>query len=148
MKNLDRYIVFLQLTEELPPFYFHLGQILKAWGIMLIPLRFKDFSAVQESKFSELIVFLPDIQSYRHYLKLQEEYLNVRFNLKQVRLFEVSSFKKNERLQRLEKAKLYFHLPLPINLEEIALKITEQVQNKEGLVEKWPGGRRSKLPMV
>lgn len=148
MKSPERYIFFLQLTEDLPSTYFHLGQILKAWGVMLIPLRLKDFKVIQDSRLSEMVVFLPDIQSYRQYLKLQEEYLNVCFNLKQVRLFEVSSFRKNDKLHRMEKAKLYFHFSMPLALEEVAMKIVEQVQSKEHVVERWPGGRRSKLPMV
>jgi hypothetical protein len=148
MKMSERYIFFLQLTDELPSLYFHLGQILKAWGVMLIPLRLKDFKVIQDSRLSEMVVYLPDIASYRQYLKVQEEYLNICFNLKQVRLFEISSFRKNEKLHRLEKAKLYFHFSMPLPLEEVSLKILEEVQDRSQVVEKWPGGRRSKLPMV
>lgn len=148
MKTSERYIFFLQLTPELPTFYFHLGQILKSWGVMLIPLRLKDFKVIQDAKLSEMVVFVPDMASYRQYLKVQEEYLNICFNLKQVRLFEISSFRKNEKLHRLEKSKLYYHFSMPASIEEIALAIVQQVESKAQIVETWPGGRRSRLPMV
>lgn len=114
----------------------------------MIPLRLKDFKVIQGAKLSEMIVFIPDIASYRSFLKLQEEYLNLCFNLKQVRLYEVSSFRKNEKLHRLEKAKLYFHFAMPVALEEVAYQVMEQFESRNQVVEKWPGGRRSKLPAM
>lgn len=148
MKGQNRYLFFLQLGSSLPEFYFRLGEILKVWGIQLLPLKATDFQRLQNSERSDIICFVPDIGSYRNLLKFKRQFLSYYLNLKQVRLYEVTSFRASDVDQRHLKSGHYQHFPMPVAIESLAHKIIDDDNETYQKNKEWPGGRRSRLPAV
>lgn len=144
----EHYLFYLQIGATLPEFYFQLGQILKAWGVHLIPLKLKDFKGLDQSERSDIVCFVPDMGSYREILKFKNEYLNYYLNLKQVRLYEVSSFSPSDSYQRHFRTGHYVHFSMPIAIESIAQKVVEDLRQVVEQNKEWPGGRRSTIPAV
>lgn len=148
MKGQNRYLFFLQLGASLPEFYFQLGKILKVWGIQLIPLKTSDYKRLVNVERSDIICFVPDIGSYRNLLKFKRQFLSYYLNLKQVRLYEVSSFRLSETDQRHTRTGHYQHFAMPIAVESLAHKIIDDSNESYQKSKEWPGGRRSRLPTV
>jgi superfamily II RNA helicase len=148
MKAQSRYLFYLQLGPSLPEFYFRLGEILKAWGIQLLPLKTSDFQRLENAERSDVVCFVPDIGSYRSLLKFKRQFLSYYLNLKQVRLYEVSSFRSSDVDYRHIKTGHYQHFSMPIAIESFAHKVIDDDNESYQINKKWPGGRHSRLPAV
>jgi hypothetical protein len=144
----EHFLFFLQLTPKLTAEYFHLNQALRARHIRLIPISPKDFKLLNDGTRHDVLVFCPNLISYKNYLDFREEFFDYCLKRNVVRLFELTSFAKPTEFFRQEKKGHYFHLPLPSETIEIVNTISNELNRESEQVQLWPGGRRARMPMV
>lgn len=144
----EHFLFYLQLTPKLTAEYFHLNQALRARRIRLIPITPDDFKLLNDGSRHDVLVFCPNLLSYKNYLDFKEEFFDYCLKTNVVRLFELSSFAKSIEFYRQEKKGHYFHLPLPSETIEIVETVSKALNQEPEQPQVWPGGRRSRLPMV
>lgn len=65
---------------------------------------------------------------------------------RKISLFHISSFEKNLELAPMEKSNNYYFVRLPESYELIVQQVCYFLAENLNVINKWPGGRRAKLP--
>ena len=140
----DKYIFFLQLNEKLPDFYFDLVLLFKELGFTLVPVlpqSLKEFSYLEKKYF---LVVRHDIESQTNFFKKENVYTHYRLKHSKILMMDVSSFGETPLVKKHRIQKSYRYYPLPMEFDEIAIRMAYLYYRDENVKQVWPGGRRWK----
>lgn len=147
INNITRFIFFVQLGPKLPRYYFQLSKILSEYQVQLVPVEIGQLRELSQNKQNMIVICADTCMTTRAEMKkAMRSTLGVMLRFKQISLFHISSFEKDVNLVPFEKSKAYQFVRLPENYEIICQKICYFLAENLKVINKWPGGRRAKLP--
>ncbi|MGB0452874.1 MAG: hypothetical protein ACPGJV_04095 [Bacteriovoracaceae bacterium] len=142
----DRFVFFLNFFDRLPPQFFHLAAALNELHIKLIPGHARQLSDLSTNKKMVVVSIENDLMSRAGIKRAMDGSLGLNLRLKRISFVHISSFEKNSALISLEKTNHYNFIRLPLEYHEIAKSIALKVVESRASINRWPGGRRAKLP--
>ncbi|MFN8370994.1 MAG: hypothetical protein U0T83_10280 [Bacteriovoracaceae bacterium] len=141
-------IFYLRMGTRLPDCYFQLSSFFKDRGITLVPVELNEFNEVNKKAKEKphLITIESNFLEKVELRKNLEGGLALSVKAKKIHFYHLTSFSPVNNLLSLKYSYTYNYFPLPMQIKEIADKISniyfEQFDNES----KWPGGHRAKLP--
>lgn len=144
----DKYVFFLKLNETLPEFYYELANLFKEIEFTLIPVEpesLKEFSYI-EKKF--VIVVRHDLESQVNYFNKKNAYLNYLLKHSKVMVLDFSSFGEIPLVKKFRLQTCYRYYPLPMEFDEIVIRMAYLYYKESSAKHVWPGGRRGKFPAM
>ena len=148
MNENEHYLLFLQMSDELPPSFFHLAEKFSRYHIKLIPVQAADLLSLNENSRQYLITQVTDLTSFNRFRELRRRFLDIALMNKRLFLFDVSSFGPVVLADRMERLGTYCHYPLPLSFETLARSIAGVYYREKEQHQRWPGGRRGRLPSL
>ncbi len=143
---MENHIFFIKYTPQLPVEFFHMAKTFGEFGIKLVPVRPQDISGVMGKRKVFAISMDNSIATHRLSMDYKKRFFDYALLNRRLVLFDISSFGKALTAYRAERAKCYFHFPLPDTINHVVGKITAAYLRDKRDVHIWPGGRRAKLP--
>lgn len=141
------FIFFLTLGRSLPDFFFQAANLYNSIGITLIPVNLLELNEIKKGEQEvSVIIYTSCLSELVKFYKLRKSNLDMAMNTKKFRIFHISSFGKVLDLDRAQRMGTYHHIALPRLTREICYFVASNVLKHNGLSQKWPGGRRAKLP--
>lgn len=141
------FIFFLTLGKCLPDFFFQAATLFNSIGVTLIPVNLLELNEIKKGEQDvSIIVYTSCLSELIKFYKLRKSNLDMAMNTKKFRVFHISSFGRVRDLARAQRMKSYHHIALPRLTREICYYVASKVLKYNGLTQKWPGGRRAKLP--
>lgn len=144
----EHYIFYLQYTKEVTNTFFSLAVVLKNFGITLIPITTLELVNLARPKKQFVITATADLNSLNGLTKVRKSFLDFALINQKFCLFDISSFGKISISYKLEKGQSYFHFPLPMTFNQMGRQIASHYFSKVGVVKRWPGGNRARLPSM
>ena len=145
--NTRSHILYLQFGSKVDETYIKLSRFFSNYQMILVPIRINDLKNYLPKNRENLIVVTKDIQSYKQYRSLLKRFLSYSIRNSKLRVFEVSSFSTYHDVSLVRDEKV-ISMSLPISMIELARKVIPKVVTEEvGAINKWPGGKRAKLPV-
>jgi hypothetical protein len=149
MDNEKHILFFLNLSTNLPSYYYKLAGMFTQFNIQLVPIDAKDLGTFAQNQKIFLLMII-DSQGK----KIQTDAIKVNsmaqlFRFNRIHLFEVSSFTPlfQERLGRGKVEKNYFYYSLPQAFNELVGEVIEDFFEANKVENVWPGGKRPKRQM-
>ena len=145
---MERFIFFLKFTSELPFEFFQFSDKLSDYGIKLVPIRPQELSSMMSAKHVFVLGLNNSIRTNQLFQLYRKNFLDYAILSKRVDLYDVTTFSRlnSELALRAQRNQNYIHIPLPDTIDEIVNKVLVAYMKKNSDVQKWPGGRRAKLP--
>ncbi|MBT3235993.1 MAG: hypothetical protein HN353_08585 [Bdellovibrionales bacterium] len=140
------YVFFLQLSTKLPDYFIRLSAALAPHNIQLVPVTWRDISELIGRDRRLVVAVVPDISRQRNFNLLRARNLDFWLNRRHINLIHVSTFQQINDLFVTKDSSVYTHLKLPTTISQIAMKIIEKHAQVGERKNRWPGGRRGKLP--
>ncbi len=145
----ERFLFYLKLRPELPIFFFPLARLLSGFGIDIVPVSFADLKNLSSFGESSLILSVcQDLTSYRSWLVGRKYYLDQALLTGKHKLIDVSSFSPVTQMMELMRKNRYYYHKLPMLMDDLARETAIVYYNEYKQSEKWPGGRRTTLPLL
>jgi len=151
MNELDRpttnFVFFLKLQNRMPASYFRLSSWLAKFKITLIPITPRELPGLEgNGKRRIIVVFCPDLNSYKNYLIFRHQYLDFALGAGKFQVVDVGSFGPLKNAHKYNRKKCYNFIQLPVRLEAVVKEVVMMFYSEHSEYGKWPGGRRAKLP--
>lgn len=146
MSGRENYIYYLRTKGGLPPYYFQLSQILKDFQTTLVPVTLEQLMEMPLHQTQVVLAVSPDMESFQYFQYAQKRFMEFALKTKRLTLVHASSFSTFPRAEQLYVLRNYHHLTIPVSLYAIAHKAFVLSQIGKSIDQKWPGGRRAKLP--
>lgn len=142
-----RFIFYLQFAKQLPRYYFQLANILSYYNIQVVPVSLDQLREMASNR-NKMVVIVgeTDLQTRGKMRKALKSSLGVMMRYRKISLFHISSFEKNLELAPTEKSNNYYFVRLPESYELIVQQVCYFLAENLNVINKWPGGRRAKLP--
>ncbi|MCK5074101.1 MAG: hypothetical protein KAQ98_11795 [Bacteriovoracaceae bacterium] len=141
------YIFFLQLGKNLPTYYYQFASHFSKWDITVVPIKIEELLDVKKGhRIPHIVVVVPDLETAAMYVRLQERIINFSLKTKRFYLHDVNSFGRISIFKNIARLNVYQYFELPVNISDIAGNIAEFYYSTDKDNQKWPGGRRAKLP--
>lgn len=140
---------WLNLEDKLDPLFYSASKHLSYLGIQLLPVRPDQISrlaALTEASHLILICSTRRQGEQVAFLRKVLPFLNLLLKQERLSLFHLSSFHKPETGPRISRHENYFFFKYPLNLESVCAKLKKFHGLKVSQAQKWPGGKRSKVP--
>ncbi len=140
---------WVNLEEKLGPLYYRAARALKQQGVTLLPVRMDQVARLASLTDSPHLVVLCSTRRQAEYLAFAKHVVPVLgLLLRQERLsfFHLSSFHKLDMGARLKQRRNYYFFKYPLNVLSLCGKLKKFHQLKSTQAQKWPGGRRAKVP--
>lgn len=145
---MNQHLFFIQYSEQLPFDYFRLAKFFSFKGITIVPIRPGDLFDLLDREKAYAINLCTNLSTREHFKAFRQQALHFLMHHRRLVLFDISSFDKIDQAYRLESHKTYFHLPLPDKIEGIVRRVCSTYFNNRRMNDRWPGGRRAKLPSI
>ena len=143
----QRFIFFYQFQKKLPRSFIHLSAHLAQYSIKLVPVDLDQLRDLSKNKSNIVVLAIEsDLPSRTSMAKALKSSLGIMLRYRRISLFHISSFEKNNTLASFEKSNHYKHLRLPESYESISQYMAVFLGQNLKAVNKWPGGKRAKLP--
>ncbi len=141
------HILYLQFGPKVDETFIKLSKFFQNYHMMLVPITVSDLKNYLPKNRENILVVTKDLQSYKQYRVLLKRFLNYSIRNSKMRVFEVSSFPIFHDMSLLREEKV-ITVSLPISMLDLARTVIPKVVTEEVSVEnKWPGGKRAKLPV-
>lgn len=142
----SHFIFYWEPNSELSKEFVMLSHELKAWGITLVPVSTDDFPHFLKGRKDYLIALTHTLGRQELFNKFRNKFLDYVMISRKVQLFHLSSFSSIDKYKQVQSSGLYQHYALPLYFKKIAGRIASEYYTKEAVENKWPGGKRAKLP--
>lgn len=142
-----RFIFYLQFAKQLPRYYFQLANILSYYNIKLVPMSLRQLQDMSTSRNKIMVIAgETDLFTRRKMRKAFNSSLGLLMRYRKISLFHISSFEKNLDFVSQEKSNHYYFVRLPESYELIIQQVCYFLAENLNVINKWPGGKRAKLP--
>ena len=119
MKSTDQYFFFLQLTEQLPDYFYMMAEVMLDHDAQLLPISLEELSNIQTRHRKNVIAIIPSCSVFAPYLMARKKFLDRGIKTGIINLFEISSFSPASLISN----RSYKHFPLPADLKNVSQKI-------------------------
>jgi hypothetical protein len=142
-----RYIFFLQLQSlDQCPEYFVLAKLFARKGFQLVPVDMEELSALTQDKNNFLLVLTLNLTAFRKFNLKRKKFINFALKSRKLSLFHLNSFGEIKELNNSYTIKGYKTLSPPVKYQKLVDLVEEYYLERVTKEEKWPGGRRARLP--
>lgn len=139
-------IYFLQMSKNLPKWYYNLAVSMNVAGITLVPIKQSQiFELYHRDRKFFLISVVSNFSHKKYFETLLKEPLKYLLLNKKVNLYHLSSFERVDNIFDIKVKSHYNYFRLPCNLKEFAAKLVEDYHKEFEKSENWPGGRGPRL---
>lgn len=140
------HILYLQFGPQIDRTFINMSQFFSNFNMTLVPISVNDLKNYLPKNRENLIVVVKDMQTYKQYRGLLKRFLNYSIRNSKMRVFEISSFAIHHDISNLKEEKL-ISMQLPMTMMDVARKIIPKVVTEDDIdMNRWPGGKRAKLP--
>ncbi len=147
--DVDTCIFFLNLTRELPEFYFQMANLLNQHGVTLIPVNLIELQEIKKGERNVMVlVHTASMQELSRFYRLRSRFIDHAVLHGKFRLFHTTSFGRIAKYARAMKNGYYHHFALPLRTSKLAESMANFAFKYHRNKERWPGGRRAKLPVA
>lgn len=151
MSILDERPIFfwIMLEERLDPLFYEIGAQLKEHGVELLPVKADQVSrliALTETSHVVLLCSTRRVSDFAPFLRHVAPRLPLLLRQDRLSFFHLSSFSKLQVASKRPWKQSYFFFKYPLNLVSLCAKLRKYQQLKTTQTQKWPGGRRAKVP--
>jgi hypothetical protein len=148
MEKEESYILFIQWGKKLEGDFISFATQLKKFNINLIPVKPQELDYFIERRQIPVIVITSSLAEYQKFRSLRKQYFDFYVKTRKIKLFHLNSFMMDHELAASSLRKAYIHVPLPISFEKATLLVLSFYMNVVEGDNRWPGGKRSKLPTL
>jgi hypothetical protein len=139
---------WIVLDQRLDELYYEASEMFKRLGVELLPVRPDQISrllALTESAHVVVICSTRRQAEFAPFLRHVAPHLPVLLRQERLSFFHLSSY---DRLQigARQRLKHYFFFKYPLKLAPLCAKLVKFHQLRANETQKWPGGRRAKVP--
>lgn len=142
----DKYIFFLKLNENLPVFYFNLATLFSELGFTLVPIEAESLKEISYLEKKFVLAIRHDIESQLNFYSKKMNFIEYLLKQFKITLMDVSSFGKIPIVKKYRLHKCYRHFPLPMDIEDIVMRMAYLYYSDKTTKQVWPGGKRGKFP--
>lgn len=144
----ERYILYIQWQEKLDSAFIRFAGEFKRYNINLIPIKPQELDYFLERRQIPVIMITSTLAEYQKFRALRRKFIDYYVNHKKIKLFHLNSFSMATNFVTTSRQRSYIHVPLPITFSKATLLVlSHYLEELEG-DNKWPGGKRSKLPSI
>jgi len=118
-------ILYLKLNKNIPRFYFSLSDKLSDFGLKLVPVKAYDLGFYIKKEKRIIFSFVGDLISLDTLSQQRSLYLDYYLKNKKVFLLDLNSFGSSKLTKNYLKGEVYDHIPLPLEVEDIAYNLVE-----------------------
>ncbi len=146
--NSEKYILYIQWQEKLDSAFIRFAAEFKRYNINLIPVKPQELDYFLDRRQIPVIMMTSTLAEYQKFRSLRKKYFDYYVNHKKIKLFHLNSFSLVTDFISTSRQRSYIHVPLPIPFNRATLLVlSHYVEELEG-DNRWPGGKRSKLPSI
>ncbi|MCB9062115.1 MAG: hypothetical protein H6622_11385 [Halobacteriovoraceae bacterium] len=139
-------VFFLKLKDQLDNDFIRLSVELSDYGCMLLPIDFSNLSTVLSAQNNNVICIIKTIAELEKFKKIRNNFFQLGILSGKVNLIEITSFSETPNSLAIHKKGTYKSIRLPMPVEYIGKKICQFIFENDRSLERWPGGKRAKLP--
>jgi hypothetical protein len=140
-------IFFLTLEQRLPEFFFQAANMFNSLGVSLVPVNIMELNEIKKGEQNiSVLVYTASLSQLTKFYRLRQKNLDMAMRTGKFTLFHLSSFSRILELERMQRVGTYRPYYLPLSIRDICQQITYELRKRTEKIERWPGGRRAKLP--
>lgn len=143
-----KYILYLQLTRELPENFFLFTEYLAKWNISLVPIRPEELRSMPIAKPLNIIAVTHSLGAWKRFNYLRKHFLDFALLNGRFRMFHMSSYGKISIFHRLHRKNSYCYYQLPMGMLKVSEDMARTIYKEKFAPTAWPGGKRAKLPSI
>lgn len=148
-KDRSELIFVLTFNNKLPEGYSKLSNHFAGHGISLVPIEFDQYMEFFKSfNHINLLVMENGFQQKKWFRKYFRGHFEFAVKNKVLTLHHISSFSEVRFRNGYERFYNYHHYKLPLKTHELVDDIAQKYYTKKHGYQKWPGGRRGKVPDI
>ncbi len=139
-------IYYLHLETARPKWYERLAEYFTYQDIFLIPVNFNDLKEFAGNEKIHVIVSESSFEAKEAFERQNHGFLGFALRNNFFHIHHISSFQMTRDLVELRDKKNYYFYKLPFSMAAFSLHVANEFFDSHQKVQKWPGGRRAKLP--
>ncbi len=143
----EHFMLYIQWGRKVDNDYIRLAAFLGRFDITLVPVKPEELDYFLVKRQVPVLMVTKSISQYKAFQKVREESFDFFLSTGKIRLFHFNSFKEEPSYLFYKQKQNYINVPLPLSLKQITRFVLSHYIRFEG-DEKWPGGRRSRLPQM
>lgn len=145
MKRESDWIIYLQLSSNLPKHFIDFDNEFKSHGMTLIPADLKSiWDLLAVNKEVTIICVVKDLKSRNSYLRYVRDKLKRYIRSGKVSFHVASTFSQVNDSSFLSREKRFFYYQIPLKSKEFCSKVISSMNNQSIIEQKWPGGSSPK----
>ncbi len=144
----EQYILYIQWQEKLDSAFIRFAAEFKRFNINLIPVKPQELDYFLEKRQVPVIMLTSTLAEYQKFRSLRKQYFDYYVKNKKIKLFHLNSFMMVQDFVSSTFRRAYIHVPLPIQFSKATLLVLSHYLEEVEGDNKWPGGKRSKLPAL
>lgn len=144
----NAYILFLQFTTSPNDVYFKLAAVFKDLGVTLVPVKPQELDYFVGKGNTPVIMVTSNLAEQKVLKLIKSRYLDFLVGSNKIRLFHLNTFKSISSYNQFKGRGRYVELKLPLTSTQVVARVLKDYLKDEADLERWPGGRRAKLPQV
>ena len=144
----ENFILYLQFERETDEAFIHLAEHLKKFNVTLLPVGLREMALMLKNQRQLLICFVDSSARMGKFNHIRAEYLDYAIQSGRIGVFFLSSFDYPGEWYSFQENGRLDSLPLPLKYEEASKKIVQFCFERFFKKKSWPGGRRSRLPIM
>ena len=144
----EQYILYIQWQDKLDSSFIRFAAEFKRFNINLIPVKPGELDYFLEKRQVPVIMMTSTLAEYQKFRSLRKKYIDFFVKSKKIKLFHLNSFSIVQDFVSSTYRRSYVHVPLPIQFSKATLLVLSHYLDELEGDNKWPGGKRSKLPAL
>ena len=143
----EHFMLYIQWGKKVDEDFIRLAALFGRIGVSLIPVKPNELDYFLVKRQVPVIVSTKSIKQWMDFHRVKEKHFDFFLTAGKIRLFHLNSFKEaSDYLFHKQKGN-YINLALPLSLKEVVgLVLRSYIRTEDD--EKWPGGKRSRLPQM
>ncbi|MCF8057898.1 MAG: hypothetical protein K9K67_01270 [Bacteriovoracaceae bacterium] len=144
----EDYILYIQWASKLDNDFIHLAARLRQANVSLVPVKPNEIDFFLSKRKVPVIILTKTIAQYHKLLECKKRHFDFYLKSGRISILHLTSFKEVQDYASFKPKKDYIVLKLPLMADDIISKVLNEFSGKDALSERWPGGRRARLPQM
>ena len=147
-EKLEDYILYIQWKPKLGDDFIHLAARLRQVNISLVPVKPGEIDFFLSKRKVPVILITKTIAQYHKFQEFKKRHFDFYLKSGKIRILHLTSFKEVEDYASFKPRKDYIVLRLPLMADHIISQVLKEFSGTDQESERWPGGRRARLPQM
>ncbi len=139
-------IFYLTFGQKLPKVFYDLAVTFKNKGLTLVPVELDQLLDFYQGKKNVHVVVVTKNQFEKKAYQKSLKIINHALRSGKMFFYHLSSFSDIDLRKEKGRINNYSFISLPISIEVLAQAVKNSFLIKQNSIQKWPGGRRGRLP--